>query len=331
MISTLHRQFLQNLWGSAQALRAGAVPTDPGRFHREQLITHTLGLGAEQLSQYLMQEVPSFEAFVDWAVATAGQPGNDRLERLQAALAGVDPPPEARRQLQAIDAMPAVLSDEDLAHWREHGWVTLHDAVPAQARLAAEQAIWEFLGARADDPDSWYRRNDRGIMVQLFQHPAFEANRRSARIHKAFAQLWGTADLWPTTDRGGFNVPQRPGWMYRGSPLHWDTSLAQPIPFETQGILYLTDTPANQGAFTCVPGFHRRIDRWLDSLPAGADPREQDLQALGAVPIAGRAGDLIIWDSRLPHGASPNDADRPRIVQYINMRPAHVARNPAWR
>ena len=158
-------------------------------------------------------------------------------------------------------------------------------------------------------------------MVRMFQNQAFEANRRSIRVHKAYAQLWGTADLWVTTDRGGFNAPERPGSMFPGPDLHWDISLARPLGFATQGILYLTDTDAEQGAFTCVPGFHRRIDDWLDSLPKGADPRRQDLHALGSRPIPGRAGDLIIWHDALPHGSRPNRSDRPRVVQYIAMYP----------
>jgi ectoine hydroxylase-related dioxygenase (phytanoyl-CoA dioxygenase family) len=103
--------------------------------------------------------------------------------------------------------------------------------------------------------------------------------------------------------------------------LHWDTSLARPRGLSTQGILYLTDTGPEQGAFTCVPGFHRRIDTWLDSLPEGADPRRQDLHALGSMPIGGRAGDLVIWHDALPHGSRPNRSHLPRIVQYIAMYP----------
>jgi hypothetical protein len=232
--------------------------------------------------------------------------------------------------LADIDAMAPVLGDEDLADWAEHGYVVVPDAVPEATRLAAEQAVWDHLGADPAQPDSWYVGDDRGIMVQLFQSDAFIANRRSPRIHKAFAQLCGTPDLWGSTDRAGFNVPERPGWMFRGPDLHWDVSLAQPIPFGTQGILYLTDTPAEQGAFTCVPGFHNRIEAWLDSLPAGTDPRSADLHALGSRPVPGRAGDLIIWDQRLPHGSRPNRASRPRIVQYLNMYPARREEREAW-
>lgn len=103
-----------------------------------------------------------------------------------------------------------------------------------------------------------------------------------------------------------------------------------PIPFGTQGILYLTDTPPEQGAFTLVPGFQRWGEAWLASLPPHSNPRQQDLQALGAIPIGGRAGDLIIWHQALPHGASPNRGARPRLVQYINMFPARIEQQAEW-
>ncbi len=108
-----------------------------------------------------------------------------------------------------------------------------------------------------------------------------------------------------------------------GGKLHWDTPLEPPIPFCCQGVLYLTDTEAEQGAFTCVPGFHLKLEAWLESLPPHADPRKQDLMSLGAIPVAGKAGDLIIWHHLLPHGAGKNTADQPRVVQYISMFPAH--------
>ena len=112
--------------------------------------------------------------------------------------------------------------------------------------------------------------------------------------------------------------------------MHWDVSLHQPIPFATQGILYLTDTPPEQGALTLVPGFHRRVGGWLAALPQGADPRVQDLRALGPMPIGAQAGDLIIWHQALPHGPSPNRGTRPRLVQYINLTPGHVPCHDVW-
>jgi len=263
-------------------------------------------------------------------VATAGEVPALQVARINAAIAGEAYPPQVDAALARIDAQAPVLSADDLAFWHEHGYVILHDAVPAETRAAALDAVLDRLGARLDDPESWYGRN-RSIMVQYFQHPAFDANRRSPRIHKAFAQLWGTADLWMTVDRVGFNPPERAGWRFPGPDLHWDTSLAQPMPLDMAGILYLVDTAPEQGAFTCVPGFHRRIGDWLKGLPAGADPRKENLHALGSKPIAARAGDLVIWNHALPHGSRANRGHMPRIVQYIAMYPTAPKIQSVWR
>jgi ectoine hydroxylase-related dioxygenase (phytanoyl-CoA dioxygenase family) len=106
--------------------------------------------------------------------------------------------------------------------------------------------------------------------------------------------------------------------------------VALPIGFGVQGILYLTDTAADQGAFNCIPGFQHKVEGWLKGLPPGADPRAQDLSEFGPAPIAGRAGDLIIWHQELPHGSSPNRAKVPRMAQYLKMMPSQWEQNPAW-
>lgn len=329
-IGALPVYHLKRAWSRALAARCGQPMGDVLESHRDQLVFDALGLGWEQVHQYLLQNSPTFSEFERWIVATAGAVAAEQIERINAALTGAEPPASARAKMTAIDAMEPVLTTADLAHWEEFGYVVVPNAISEETRAAAERAIWEHLGALPDQRESWYVRNDHGIMVQYFQNSAFTAVRRSPRIHKAFAQLWGSSDLWMSTDRVGFNVPERPGWLYRGPHMHWDVSLAQPIPFGTQGILYLTDTPPEQGAFTCVPGFHRRIDAWLQSLPAGVNPREQDLHALGSKPIGGRAADLIIWDHRLPHASSPNRGQRPRIVQYLNMYPTNQEKRQEW-
>ncbi len=315
---------LKNMWHrfrrGRQGFNAEASPDDALRGHHDRLVLHALGLGLEQAMRFLGRNDPSFDAFEQWIVDVTGGVPADRIARINAAFAGQPVPPETASLLARIDAREPVLSAEDLRFWEEHGYVIVHDAVPEASRVAAMQAILAHRGARLDAPDSWYGAH-RGIMVQLFQHPAFEANRRAPRVHKAFAQLWGTADLWVSTDRGGFNAPERPGHLFQGPDLHWDVSLARPVRFATQGILYLTDTVPEQGAFTCVPGFHRRIDAWLESLPAGTNPRQRDLHAHGSRPIPGRAGDLVIWHDALPHGSRPNRSEVPRIVQYIAMYP----------
>ena len=264
---------------------------------------------------------PSFSAFEEWITSTAGQPSRDLVARLNADIRGTDCPDVTRKWLAEIESNEPVFTAEQLSFWERNGYVVLSDAIGRDERLAAEKAIWNHVGADPASTESWYQDNSSGIMVELIQHLAFESTRRSPRIHKAFSQLWGTADLWVSTDRCGFHPPQRDGHPFPGPDLHWDIDFTKPPAFATQGILYLTDTPPEQGALTVVPGFHLRLSEWLQSLPPGSDPQAENLHALGSVPVGGKAGDLIIWNHALPHGSRPNLGTRPRIVQYLNMYP----------
>lgn len=245
----------------------------------------------------------------------------ERVARLNGALIGT-----GSFTLESILPEP-VLSAADLAFWEEHGYVVVKQAVSHAQCQAAAQAILEHAGMDLRRPDSWYAG---ALWILLAHHPALWANRQAGRIHTAFAQIWQRADLWMNVDVCGVNPPERAGYRFRGTPLHWDMTLTPPVRFGTQAILYLTDTPADGGAFSCVPGFQRKLESWRQSLSAGADPRAQAARELTALPIAGEAGDLIIWHQALPHGATPNRAAWPRVVQYLDMFPSQFAINPEW-
>jgi hypothetical protein len=307
---------LRTLWERMQPRHAGdSHEPDALTWARDVIVLRGLDVGLHETLAFLYQQNASFQAFERWLLdKNGGAIDAVRVARINAALQG-EPVP-------AGDIDPPVLSDADLTLWNERGYVVLHDAVPPDQRASAVSAICAYLGADLGDPETWYHRTRHSIWVPLLHHPALWAIRRSPRIRSAFAQLWGRCDLWESVDQAGFNPPERPDWPFPGPHLHWDAELVPPVAFNVQGILYLTDTAADQGAFTCVPGFHHRLDAWLRTLPAGTDPQKQDLRALGPVAIPGRAGDLIIWNSALPHGASPNRSDRPRIVQYVQMRPS---------
>jgi hypothetical protein len=309
---------LRRLWSRACMENAGKPQFDPVEAAADKIAIWGLGLGLHETLEFLHGRCPGFDDFQDWVLARNGGTVeaariawvNERIRRLgDGGSPGIAEPAPVEPSLGA----------DDLAFWDEHGYVVLRDAVSRAAAAAAERAVWDFTAAHPEDPDTWYGKKDgHTIMVPLVHHPAFDANRRSPRIRAAFAQLLGTDDLVVTVDRGGFNPPERANWRFPGPHLHWDTSLAPPIPLSIQGILYLSDTPAHQGAFCCVPGFHRRIDSWLGALPPGADPRQEILKC-PPVAVAGRAGDMVLWSDRLPHGASANRGTYPRIVQYIAM------------
>ena len=230
----------------------------------------------------------------------------------------------------------AVLSKKDWAFWEENGYVVVHDAVPQENLDAMVDAIWTFLEIDRDDWEQWYRHKPytretygsspiaAGGNVEFYQHQALWDNRQYPKVHQAFSEIWGTEKLWVSVDRACMKLPVRednPDYNYKGF-VHWDVDTAQPVPFGVQGVLYLTDTAEDQGGFQCVPGFHRTFYEWVKTQPEDRHPRRPDLQGLEVKPIAGQAGDLLIWHRLLLHGNGRNRSDKPRFAQYINMSPA---------
>lgn len=317
---------LHDLWSTTTG--RGTTRREPRPVPTRPLLD-TLGLGLEQTMGHLGRRRPGWDELTAWVLATAGPPDPARVERWHAWLDDRPVPSiEAARQAAVMAAAP-VLDAGAMATWERDGVVVLPGAVTADEAGAIADHLWTIVGADPHDPSTWSRSQTHGIMVQHFQHPSMEVPRRSPRADVAFAQLYGHADLIASTDRLGFNPPERDGYRFPGPHLHWDASLVAPMPLEAQGVLYLTDTAADQGALQVVPGFHHRLaDGWLDSLD-GADPRQVDLAA-EAVAVPAAAGDLVIWRQEIPHGASPNRSDRPRLVQYVTRYPLRWPDDREW-
>lgn len=283
----------------------------------DRVLLDQLGVGLEPA----MQQLYSAHSLVDveYWLASANADGitEELLQRTNHAIIHfID---NKKSELDIEVSLP--LNDQQLAHWDEHGYLIIPGVLTASESAAARTAIWDFLQMRADDAASWYQSSAqmKKIMVQLFAHPALEVARTSNYIRRIFQQLWQRDDLVMTTDRVGFNPPETNQWQFPGPGIHWDVELTAPIPFGTQALIYLTDVAENQGAFCCVPGFHNKIDKWLVEQPQGIDLQQQDWSQWPVKPIAAKAGDLIIWHQALPHGSSPNRANFPRMVQYLNM------------
>jgi len=315
---------LKRLWSKLMAGQE-TVNLYPDETRLDNMLLDILGIGLLPAYQFLHQQRPDFESFEQWIKANSnGHIAAETIERCNALFQNKT----VQQQIITAD----VLTTEVIDFWEEHGFVIIKNAVTPEDCAAGRKAIMNYLKMDENDLASWYKENDtmQGIMVPLYRDVAIDKNRNSPKIRRAFEQLWKRTDLVVTTDKCGFNPPETASFKYRGIGLHWDVSLATPIPFGTQGILYLTDTAANQGALTVVPGFHKNIEKWLQQLPENADPRKTDFSSFGPKPIAANAGDFIIWNHKLPHGSSPNRAALPRIVQYINWYAAAEKAQDKW-
>lgn len=304
------QSLLHEFWQQTQLTsKPSSQPASPKKNWHEQIrIIQQCGKGIEEALHFLYRKQPSYEAFLQWLNFKEGT-------------------------YTTSTVMDDVLTTEDLSFWNTNGYLVIKNAVPANQCAAARQAIWEFLQANPADPSSWYSFHEgkNGLMLSFFNHPALEANRNSPIIRKAYEQIYGHTNIYRSTDKVSFNPPETEDFKFQGCNLHWDVSLQLPIPFKLQGLLYLTDVDAEAGAFYCVPGFHKTIDHWLNSLPEGINPREEAVKQLQPLPITGKAGDFIIWHQALPHCATPNHGTMPRLVQYVTYKPVNVADQEIWK
>lgn len=279
-------------------------------WQRQVRALYRRGISIETALQFLYRERPGPQAFQAWLLEYGR------------------PLPSLAHCAEPVGA----LSADQRAFWDRNGYLVLPNVVPRSQCEAARAAIWDFLGASPDDPASWYRDHPgkRGMMLDFYDHPALAANRAAPLVRGVCEQLYGTSAIYPSIDKVSFNPPETPGWRFQGSPLHWDASLCLPVPFRLQGLLYLGDCGAQDGAFHCVPGFHDRLPGWLAEVPAGIHPRDWALRDLDSVPVAGQAGDFILWHQALPHCATPNRGALPRMVQYLTYLPDTIDHQAEW-
>jgi hypothetical protein len=324
---------LKRLWASTPPENKGRTQREEhqNEGHITQFVLDGLELGMIETFQFLMRPGVTFADFEEWVLKKhEGHIPPETKAKINRAVTNYL---TGRHNTYPIPSktIDPVFHRDDWACWHKNGYVVLRNAIPREDCAALEQAIWEGLGMRPDEPGAW-RARDEIFWVNDFRHPIMDKNRRSERIHRAFAEIWGTDELFHSVDRLSFNPPLGEEHRQFGpSNLHWDASIVQPMPFDVLGLLYLNDVEENQGAFQCVPGFHHKIEAWLRTLPEDADPRTEILHAFDTVRISGQAGDLIIWRQELPHGSSVNRGSYPRFAQYMAMYPADRAINPVWK
>lgn len=224
-----------------------------------------------------------------------------------------------------------VLSEEDWQFWIKNGYVVIKNAVPLEQAERLADFLWEFEEKDPNDPATWYvppraemkmKELTNTGMVEVYNHQYQWDNRQYPKVYQAFTDIWGTEKLWVTIDRANLNFPNRPGFESKGF-IHWDYD-PETKPQNVQGVLALADqTDSTMGGFQCVPELYRTYDTWKLTQPADRDHFKPDVSDFEIVKVPLQVGDLLIFNSTLPHGIRPNNSkDKVRIAQYISMMPA---------
>ncbi len=226
-----------------------------------------------------------------------------------------------------------VLSEKDWKFWKENGYIVIRNAVPREQARATANFVWEFEEKNPADAATWYappraemkmKELTNTGMVEVYNNQHLWNNRMTPRVYDAFTDIWGTDKLWVTIDRANLNFPVREGFNQPGF-IHWDYD-PEEKPVNVQGVLALADQDhENMGGFQCVPELYRTYDTWKLTQPGDRDHFKPDVSSFEIEKVKMQAGDLLIFNSLLPHGIRPNKSNgKVRIAQYIPMMPAQV-------
>ncbi|MGK4580720.1 phytanoyl-CoA dioxygenase family protein [Kitasatospora sp. HPMI-4] len=222
------------------------------------------------------------------------------------------------------------LSPSDWEQWITCGYVIIREAVPEDNVRRLTEALFEFEEMDPKDQSTWYRPRTGNLrlpghsgLVEIYNHQAMWDNRQTPRLYDAFVDIWDRPDLWVVIDFVNVNPPNRGSRAFDGF-VHWDVDTSRrPLPNSCQGVLSISAGNEEIGGFQCVPTIFEKLDDWLAEQRADRDPFTPDLGDHKVVVPTVDPGDLIIFNSLLPHGVRPNrSADQVRMAQYISMSPA---------
>lgn len=213
----------------------------------------------------------------------------------------------------------------DMAHFERWGWVCVRHAVPAVLCARLVGVMESELGVPIGNPDRWHEYGGwMRDLVPVWGHQAQWDIRQHPGLHKTWATLRGTEALWVSLDSCRFTPPWRAEYA-EPYGIHWDHNPWDEEFQMIQGVLALTNTATDQGGFRCVPSLWRERGGWPQTPTIDADGDENwlaDVRGREIINVAAEAGDLIVWDWRLPHGNSKNLSSRPRLGFYVAMYPA---------
>jgi hypothetical protein len=145
----------------------------------------------------------------------------------------------------------------------------------------------------------------------------------SPNLYQVFTEFFGTRQLMVDINRCIFRPPVHPGQptISYGS-IHWDTD-PRSGPESLQAVVLLTDVARNGGGFQCLPVIYQNLSAWLEryALRDDFDHFNPGLNDWTATQIEGKAGDVILWSTKLPHGTATNLSTRPRMAAFVSMTP----------
>jgi hypothetical protein len=249
---------------------------------------------------------------------------------IKGASGGIDlrvpPIPSARFSLKRRDSQVRQwIHDHDRRQFHADGYMVIRNVVPPSLVGNAVREIAAFVGADLADSTTWYRSPmELDGIVPMHHAQSLWDIRQSPNLYQVFSEFFGTPRLMVDINRCIFRPP-----VHRRFPkishgtIHWDTDPRGPRPASVQAVVLLSDVGRNGGGFQCLPCVYQDLDAWLKRYARRKDFDffYPGLNHWKTTQVEGKAGDVILWSTELPHGSATNLSDRPRVAAFVSMQP----------
>ena len=228
--------------------------------------------------------------------------------------------------------MPEVLSADQIAFYREQGYLVLENQIPADwlARIHAEIARFE------EEARGMTASNDR-LDLEDSHRPDAPRLRRIKLPHMISevmrTLMYSNLILAPARDLIGPDLRLHTTKLNMksagyGAAVEWHQDYAF-YPHTNDDILaigvLIDDMASENGPLMVYPGSHKGpvYDHHVDGVFAGAMlPQENGLDPKDAVELTGPAGSISIHHGRIVHGSALNTSDRARRILFYEMMAA---------
>ena len=220
------------------------------------------------------------------------------------------------------------ITDDDRDQFQTQGCMVIRNVVPPNLTVATVRDIAAFVRADLADSSTWYRSVPQLDGVVPLHHAQSQWDiRQCPSLYQLFTEFFGNPHLMVDINRCMFRPPVHPGFpdVSHGT-IHWDTDPRSPGPASMQAVILLTDVGQDEGGFQCLPEVYQKLGAWLEwySLMGDFDFFNPGLNDWKATQIEGKAGDVILWSTRLPHGPATNQSNRPRVAMFVTMQPPSI-------
>jgi 2-aminoethylphosphonate dioxygenase len=219
--------------------------------------------------------------------------------------------------------MKSWLSPEQMRFWDDNGYVLVKSHYAGERKATLRRWV-EELEALPETPGKWMKYFEKGLAgerllcrVEDFipYHAGLRELLRGEEVVGMVSQLMGEPVVL-FKEKINYKLPGGKGFEpHQDAPAYITFNQKYHITF----MISVDPTTIENGCLEVVRGWHKRGT--LAQKQDGSLAREV-VDSLRWEPVTTEPGDVILFDSYIPHRSGPNTTNRPRRVYYVTYNRA---------